>query len=101
MSVRPNFTDVTIDGDDVRVGGTSDEDDTEDILDIRVTLVQGERVGAGSVDKVTSVWRALVPVADPAGQGANFAPGPAVAFGVETRRKHSTTTTWAQPLTIE
>ncbi len=100
MPARPNFTDVQIVGDEVRVGGTSDEDTTDDIIDIRVTLVQDDRIAGGAVQKVTSVWRALLPVQDPDGKGADFAPGSVVAFGVETRKTHATTTTWAQTLTI-
>jgi hypothetical protein len=101
MPFRPNFTDAKIDGEDVRVEGVSDEDSTDDILDIRVTLAQGdERIERGSVGKVTSVWNVRVPVKDPSGQAADFGPGPVVAFGVETRRKDSTTTTWAQTLRI-
>src|SRR5687767_2538544 len=99
--VRPNFTDVQIDGDEVRVGGVSDEDDTDDILDIRVTLVQGDRIGGGSgridragVSRVSAVWNARLPVKDPDAQGPDFRPGPVVAFGVETRQTNSTTITW-------
>jgi hypothetical protein len=100
LAFRPNFTEATIQGDDVRLAGVSD-DDTSDVVEIRVLLVQGERIGEGSVDKATSVWRALVPVEDPDGEGADFQPGPAVAFGAELREPPSATFTWAETLTIE
>jgi hypothetical protein len=100
MVARPNFTDVQLAGDTVRVFGTSDPDDPDDILDIRVILAQegragGEsaRIAGGSVVQLGSAWRAEVP-------SEGFAPGPAVAFGVETRRKNVTTITWAEPVEI-
>jgi hypothetical protein len=106
MAVRPNFTGAQLVGDKVRVAGVSDEEDTEDILDIRVTLVQGDRiasesrVASGGVTRVTSVWNVPFPVTDPEAKGGDFRPGPAVAFGVETRRTNFTTITWAETLTI-
>ena len=106
--VRPNFDNVFITdspdpGDDaqiVRVTGTSDED-VSDILNILVVLVQGQRIARGSVDKVTSGWFAEFPVIDPEGQQPAFAKGDAIAFGVETRKEHSTTITWIQNVVID
>jgi hypothetical protein len=106
MAFKPNFLGAQIDGGNVRVSGTSDDDDTDDILDIRVTLVQGKRiatesrVATDSVAKVTSVWNAFLPIVDPEGKGGDFEPGPVAAFGVEWRRTHATQITWAQSLTI-
>jgi hypothetical protein len=106
MAFRPNFLGARIEDTNVRVSGTSDEEDTDDILDIRVTLVQGERiatesrVATESVARVSSVWNAFIPVVDPEGKGADFRPGPVAAFGVEWRRTNATQITWAQSLTI-
>jgi hypothetical protein len=101
MMFKPNFTDVQIDGDTVHVFGTSDPEDQQDILDIRVILAQegraaggSARISGGSVAKVSSAWQADLP-------SEGFAAGPAVAFGVETRRENVTTITWAQPVTIQ
>jgi hypothetical protein len=99
---RPNFTDVRLEGDTVRVNGRSDADVVKEnlILDIRVTLVQQEtkqaeaaQFGPVGVDKITSVWHANVP-------SEGFVAGPAFAFGVETRSENSTTITWVQPVEI-
>jgi hypothetical protein len=106
--VRPNFDTVFItdspDPDDdaqiVRVTGSSD-DETADILDIHVVLVQGRRVARGSVDKVTSGWFAEFPVNDPSGEQPAFAKGDAVAFGTESRIEHSTSITWIQNVVID
>jgi hypothetical protein len=97
MAVRPNFTGAQLIEDEVRVAGASDDDDTDDILDIRVTLVQGDRIESES--RVAS--GSSFPVEDPEGKGGDFRPGPAAVFGVETRRTNAWTTTWAQALTIK
>ena len=96
MPAKPNFEEVKLFGDVVRVGGRSDE--VDDIVDIRVVLVQQEqmapaRIAGGGVEKVTTLWQAALPSAD-------FRAGPAVAFGVETRRENFTTTTWTEQVTI-
>jgi hypothetical protein len=90
--VRPNFTDVERKGGDVRVTGVSDKD-TGDIVDIQVVLAQGAKVARKAVAKLGSQW-------DVEFTNAGFAAGPAVAFGVETRRENARTTTWAQALDI-
>ena len=100
MPARPNFTGAQIVGDTVRVTGASDEDDTEDILDIRVTLVQGDRIASEPVPEATSVWNAAFPVKDPEAKGGDFGPGPAAVFGVETHKTNLTTISWVEALTI-
>jgi hypothetical protein len=101
MPARPNFTDAQIIGDTVRVEGRSDPDDPNlaDILDIRVVLVQGERMASGSVEQISEVWHADLPVSDAAVPGS-FAAGDAVAFGVETRSENLLTITWTETVTI-
>jgi hypothetical protein len=108
MAIKPNFTDAKLMGTEVRVFGVSDEDDSADILDIRITLVQGDRVASDSqrvasrpVTNLGTNWNAVFPVHDPDGQQADFRRGPVSAFGVEIRRTNATTTTWAQALTID
>jgi hypothetical protein len=101
--IRPNFEAVDLIGDTVRVAGRSN-DDLTDVVDIRVMLVQEQliaggsveqdRVAGGPVDKLTTVWHVDLPV-------GNFRAGPAVAFGVETRRENFATFTWVQPVTIK
>jgi hypothetical protein len=108
MPVKPNFTDVQLTGNVVRVSGVSDEEDPADILDIRITLVQGDRIASDltrvaseSVTNLGTNWNAVFPVHDPNGQAADFRRGPVSAFGVEIRMTNATTTTWAQALTIK
>jgi hypothetical protein len=96
MPGKPGFTDVQIVGDKVRVGGTSDAD-VSDVVDIRVTLVQGKRIAAGPVTQIATDWKAELPVRDPAG---DFQKGEAVAFGVETRSENLFTMTWTETVTI-
>jgi hypothetical protein len=103
MPFRPNFTALEIDGDTVLVRGLSapnDPEDFADIVDIRVVLVQGDRVHPATVDELMSDWVARVPVQDPGGTAGDFGPGDAVVFGVETRRRDATTITWTQHLPI-
>jgi hypothetical protein len=96
MPGKPGFTDVQIVGDNVRVEGESDAAASE-ILDIRVTLVQDQRIAAAPVTQIGSSWAAQLPVSDPAG---DFQAGEAVAFGVETRSENVLTMTWAETVTI-
>jgi hypothetical protein len=102
MPARPNFTDARIIGDNVRVEGRSDPDDPDlaDILDIRVVLVQGERMASKSVEEISEVWHADLPVSDAAVPG-EFGTGDAVAFGVESRSENLLTITWTETVTIE
>ena len=99
---KPNFTDARIIGDTVRVEGVSDPDDPDlaDILDIRVVLVQGERMAGGSVEQISGVWHADLPVSDAAAPGS-FHAGDAVAFGVETRSANLLTMTWTETVSIK
>lgn len=96
MPGKPGFTDVQILGDKVHVGGTSDAD-VSDVVDIRVTLVQGKRIAAAPVVQIATDWTAELPVSDPAG---DFKAGEAVAFGVETRSENQLTMTWTETVTI-
>ena len=51
MPARPNFTDVQLDGDKVRVFGESNADDLADIVGIQVFLTQqGQGAGDKGVD---------------------------------------------------
>jgi hypothetical protein len=101
MPARPNFTDARIIGDTVRVEGRSDPNDPDlaDILDIRVVLVQDKRMASGSVEEISEVWHADLPVSDAAAPGA-FHAGDAVVFGVETRSENLLTITWTETVTI-
>jgi hypothetical protein len=92
MPARPNFTDAQLVDGTVRVEGRSD-DDISDVVDIRVVLVQGDRIAAGSVETIQAVWHARL------ADGA-FTPGDAVAFGVETRSTNFLTMTWTEPVKI-
>jgi hypothetical protein len=103
MGLRPNFTVLESDGNNVSVRGISDLDDPAelaDVLDIQVILLQGARVGRGAVAKIASDWVATVPVRDPDGVGPDFAVDDAVVVGIETHREHATTITWTQPMAI-
>ncbi len=100
MAIRPNFTDVVIDGNTVEVHGVSDDKELAEILDIRVVLAQGDRIAGGRAEPGFSSWKANVTVADPTGEAQDFEVGDAVAFGVETHRENLTTITWAQTVQI-
>lgn len=103
MPIRPNFTALESDGDSVFVRGQSspnDPQDFADVVDIRVVLVQGDRIAPGMVEELASDWVARVPVRDPNGDGADFQLGDATAFGWETRGLHAGTFTWIQTLPI-
>jgi hypothetical protein len=100
MPGKPNFTGAQLTQDAVQVFGSSDPDDPNDILDIRVVLTQegqapgGTQIASASVAELSPEWQADI---SPEG----FTNGPAVAFGVETRRTNVTTTTWAEPIEIQ
>jgi hypothetical protein len=103
MAFKPNFKDdAELTGDHVFVEGKSGDtaEDLEDIVDIRVVLVQGDRVASQTVDKVVSDWTVSLPVSDEEGDGEDFHAGAAAAFGVESRRTNFTTITWAGTVTI-
>jgi hypothetical protein len=102
MATKPNFTDARIIGDVVRVEGRSDpaDPDLADILDIRVTLVQGERMASRSVEQISEVWHAELPVSDAATPGEFRAGEEAVAFGVEARKENLLTMTWTETVTV-
>lgn len=99
MAAKPNFTDVQLIDGTLRVEGKSDVD-ISDIVDIRVVLVQGDRITRGVVDQISSVWHAELPATDPAAASGDFSAGQAVAFGVETHSENVLTMTWTQPVTI-
>jgi hypothetical protein len=82
----------------VRVEGTSDEEDLPDIVDIRVVLVQGDRITAGNVEQILTVWRVELPASDPT--AGDFQIGQAVAFGWQTHSENFLTMTWTEPLEI-
>jgi hypothetical protein len=98
MPARPNFTDAQLVDGKVRVEGRSAQEDLPEIVDIRVVLVQGDRITAGSVDQISEVWRAELPARDPT--GGDFTVGKAVAFGWETHRENFLTMTWTEPVEI-
>jgi hypothetical protein len=92
MAFRPNFTGIDRTEDNVLLHGESPQPG-EDILDIRVFLAQEGRVARARVPTVGLKWDVDVPAAD-------FVAGPAVAFGVETRRENLTTITWSETMNI-
>jgi hypothetical protein len=99
--VRPNFGSVNIVGNKVVVTGTSDPDEFEDVISIRVVLVQENATEGGNADLEQDRRRAALDpnwsVSFPVG---GFKPGPAVAFGIETHRENFLTLTWAESLSI-
>jgi hypothetical protein len=99
MPGKPNFTHAKLVDGKVRVEGRSAEEDLPEIVDIRVVLVQGERITAGSVDQISEVWSAELPARDPT--GGDFEVGTAVAFGWETHQENFLTMTWTEPVEIE
>jgi hypothetical protein len=106
MSFKPNFDNVfEIVGTDVVVKGHSDPDPAEfsDILNIRVVLVQENTTDGGNVDLEKNRRDLQAPDPDWSVNVAvgSFKPGPAVAFGVETRRTNFLTMTWTEPVTIK
>jgi hypothetical protein len=98
MATKPNFTDVKLMGNTVRVEGESPSEKPEDVADlvgIQVVLAQDGRTAGGPVDELTEVWHANLDV-----NPGDFRVGPAVVFGVETRRENFTTVTWSEPVEI-
>jgi hypothetical protein len=95
MAARPNFTDAQLINGKVRVEGKSD-DDISDLVDIRIVLVQGDRISAETVANIQAVWHAELPAA----ATGTFQVGDAVAFGIETRSTNFLTMTWTQPVQI-
>jgi hypothetical protein len=102
MPARPSFTSAQLTGGTLQIFGISDtsDDPGNDILDIRVVLTQAAaqgdppQIATGSVAELSAAWQADLP-------SEGFAPGAAVAFGVETRRTNARTTTWVEPIEIE
>jgi hypothetical protein len=105
--VRPNFTDIRIQDGKVKVKGVSGiEPDTgsrvdfTDVVEIRVVLIQGDRVDQGLVDALDPNWTATFDVADPIGSAPDYPPGDAVAVGVERRLENATVISWSETLPI-
>jgi len=101
MAARPNFTDVELDGNNVRVFGVSVEEDLSDLVGIQVFVSQpaeaeGEpaRIASGVVPQKVSPWSAEFDKGD-------LVAGPAVAIGIETHSTPFSAITWAQPVDIE
>jgi hypothetical protein len=99
--VRPNFQSVNIVGNEVVVTGTSDPDGFEDVISIRVVLVQENSTDGGNANLEQDRRRAALDpnwsVSFPVG---GFKTGPAVAFGIQTHRENFLTLTWAESQTI-
>ena len=101
MPARPNFTDVELDGNKLKVFGESDGNDLDDLVGIQVFVSQAAKAAGGSphiamgfVAQAGAAWTAEF---DKKGVVA----GPAVAIGVETHSDPFTAITWAQPVKIE
>ena len=101
MSVRPNFTDVQLNGDKLQVFGVSDGEDLADLVGIQVFVSQeaqaaggAAQIAAGFVAQAGSSWSAEL-------DNNGLVAGPAVVIGVETHSQPFTTITWAQPLQIQ
>jgi hypothetical protein len=98
--LRPNFTDISWDGSDLRVKGQSDPGEVSHILGIVVTLSQKHEEGDPTISRPVIVekpsgsgdWNTIV-----AGDG--FAAGPVAALGMETH-DNATVITWADALDI-
>lgn len=100
--LRPNFESVSIIGTDVVVTGRSDPDEFDDVISIRVILVQEDVTDGGNADLETQRRRAsLDPDWTVRFSAGDFTAGPAVAFGVETHRENFLTFTWGQSVTIK
>ena len=101
MMVRPNFQSVNIVGNDVVVTGESDPDDFDDVISIRVVLVQEDVSDGGNADLEQQRRRAaLDPNWSVTFTNGDFKPGPAVAFGIQTHRENFLTLTWTESMTI-
>jgi hypothetical protein len=101
MPARPNFTDVQLNGDKVKVFGESNETDLADLLGIQVFVSQEDKAAAGAVKMAAgfvaqqgSPWSAEF-------NNNGLVAGPAVAIGVETHSQPFTAITWAQPVQIQ
>ena len=89
---KPNFdTRVSRTDEAVILSGRSDVPD--DILQIRVSLLQGDHIEHALVPKVDDNWNVGL-------DAGGFVAGPAAAFGVEIRRENATTITWTQMVEI-
>ena len=92
MAFRPNFEDTArAIGDTVTLVGNTDGNPPPD--HIQVFLEQGGHVESAGVKRLAPSWRADLP-------SEGFQPGPATAFGVETRLKPFEAFTWTQTVTI-
>jgi hypothetical protein len=99
--VRPNFQSVNIIGGNVVVTGESDPDEFDDVISIRVVLVQEDVSDGGNADLEQQRRRAaLDPNWSVTFTNGGFKPGPAVAFGIQTHRENFLTLTWAESMTI-
>jgi hypothetical protein len=100
MPPRPNFTDVQLDGQNLKVFGQSHEEDLDDIVQIQIFVTQ-EGQGAGGETKVAN---GFVPVASESwdaefdANGVNA--GSATAIGVETHSTPFTTISWVQSVEV-
>ena len=98
--IRPNFTDISWDGSDLRVKGQSDPGEVSHVLGIVVTLSQKHGNGDPTISRPVLVerrsgsgdWNTIV-------TGDGFEPGPVAALGMETH-DNATVITWADALDI-
>lgn len=104
MTFNPNFTSVTISGDQVFVEGSSLFDPSITIVDIRIALQQGDRVEIAHVDALIDGWTARFPVAD----DSSTNPQPdfdqhkdVLVFGIQTQVDPIQVVTWAEVKPIE
>lgn len=89
---KPNFaTRASRTDNAVILSGRSDE--PGDILEIRVSLLQGDHVQHANVPNVADNWNVGF-------DAAGFVAGPAAAFGIEIRRENAMTITWTQMVEI-
>jgi hypothetical protein len=106
--VRPNFTGASIQNGTVSVTGQSGiapngsrAEFDQDVVDIRVVLIQGARMDHKTIDTLDPNWAATFSIVDQVGSGPDYQAGPAVAVGVERRRENDTVISWAQTLPIQ
>jgi len=98
--LRPNFTDISWDGTDLRVKGQSDPGEVSHIRGIVVTLSQKHGRGDSTISRPVIVekpsgsgdWNTIV-------EGDGFESGPVAALGMETH-DNATVITWADALDI-
>jgi hypothetical protein len=93
MATKPNFTDARLIDGKVRVEGKSDDDITG-LVDIRIVLVQDNRIAVGNVKQISAVWHAEL-------EAGGFEVGDSVVVGIETWAENALTVTWTQPLEIK